>query len=600
MTRILPWLEGWRLAVLLMAGAGFASVLLGPDRTWDTRNYHLYVPWALLAGRSGDVLPAGLQGFHNPTLDLPFAALVMALNGWPRLVCFLMGLPTGLALWLVWRLARTLFAEHAQGLALAWLALLGAAGGSVLRSQVGSAAGDTHAGVLVLAALVAAASARDWRRAALAGLACGAAVGLKLTNAPYAVALAAMLVVAPATAWGDRARRLAGCAAGGLLGVLLTYGWWGASLWQGFGNPLFPYFQDVLVPGWDGARIGQDARFLPANAWDALTRPFRWAVSAVPIVTEERMRDPRVAAGLLAALVLLRRGRVLRPLALFFLVALAIWSGLFGIYRYAFPLEAIAPLLVLGALAPLRRAVPLGLAAVALAAVATIPNPSGRAIPAPRYLDITWPVLAPGAVVLPVEPPVAFTAFGLPDGVPMANPYGVDQIGAPVFRDRLAALVASGRPLYLLSPAAGQGWERLEPWGLAPVPESCRRLCTNWSAQGVGPLVCALRRTDGVAAPTPRWPAPARLCEAAGPGLEGAGRRGLGLVPGQPAVLDLGAGCSRGRMRRADGPAAEIQAQPPGEAVGAVLTLVPPPDGLVRLAAARPVIIAEAGCVAGR
>ena len=71
MNRILPWADGWRLAVLLMAGAGIASVLLGPDRSWDTRNYHLYVPWALLAGRPADVLPApgraGLPGGQHGT-----------------------------------------------------------------------------------------------------------------------------------------------------------------------------------------------------------------------------------------------------------------------------------------------------------------------------------------------------------------------------------------------------------------------------------------------------------------------------------------------------------------------------------------------------
>jgi hypothetical protein len=180
----------------------------------------------------------------------------------------------------------------------------------------------------------------------------------------------------------------------------------------------------------------------------------------------------------------------------------------------------------------------------------------------------------------------------------MANPYGVDQIGAAGFRARLAALVQSGRPLYLLAPAAGQGWDRLAGWGLEPYPETCRRLCTNWSAQGVGPVICALRRGDGPAAATPHWPVQHRLCEVAGPGLDGAGRRGLGIVPGREAVLDLGPGCEHARIRGADGAAAAILAEPPGEAAGAVLTVAPPPDGIVRLRAAIPVIIAEAACIA--
>ena len=610
MHRLIPWLEGPRLLALLLMAAGGASAILGADRGWDTRNYHLYTPWALLAGRPEDVLPAGLQGFHNPALDLPFALLVMRLNEWPHLLAFLMGLPTGLALWLVWRLARAVFgaAPGARGPAL--LAMLGAAGGSVLRSQVGTAAGDTTSGVLVLAALLAALAAPEWRRAALAGLLCGAAIGLKLTNAPYAPALAVLLALAPGARPAARARLLLGCAAGGLAGVLLAHGWWGAVLRAEFGNPVFPYFQAILVPGWDGHAIGRDARFLPDGVLDALTRPFRWAVSAAPLATEERMRDPRIAAGLLAVLALpilawrqLAPAPALLPLAGFFLAGFAIWAGLFGIYRYAFVLEALAPLLVLGVLAPLLRRAgrlrgPALAGLVAAAALATIPVPSGRAVPAPRYLDIAWPRLAPRAVVLQAEPPTAFLAFGLPPGVAFASPFGVEELGAARFRRQLQALLAQDRPLYLVSPAGGQGWARLRSWRLEPAPETCRRVCTNWSAQGVGPVVCALRRPGEAAAPAPDWPAPAtRLCEAvAGPGLESGGRRGMALEG--TATLAFGAGCALARLRVAGAASTALATTPDGQAgAGGVITLVPPPDGLVRLAAAHPLILAEAACL---
>lgn len=608
MARLLPWLEGWRLLLLLLLGAGIASAILGPDRSWDTRNYHLYLPWSVLIGRPGDVLPAGVQSFHNPTLDLPFALLVLALNDLPWLVSFVMGLPTGLALWLVWRISRAVLAGHPAAQPLSLLAMLGAAGGAVLRAQVGTASGDVASGVLVLGALLpalAAATRADWRRAALAGLLCGAAIGLKLTNAPYAVALAVLLALAPGAALGARARMLAACAAGGLAGLLLAYGWWGASLRTEFGNPIFPYFQALLVPGWEGSAIGRDARFLPEGVLDALTRPFRWAVSGTPIATEERMRDPRIAAGLLAALALaLLPGRpaLLRRLAAFFLVGFTLWSGLFGIYRYAFVLEALAPLLVLGALAPLlpgrrRWGLPALAGLTAVAAVATIPYPSGRAVPAARYLDLAWPRLPADAVVLPVEPPVAFAGLGLPPGIPLASPNGVGEVRAEVFRARLRAILDSGRPLYLLSPAGRQGWERLADWGLAAEPGSCRRICTNWSAQGVGPMVCAVHRAGEAPPPAPDWPDPRRLCEAAaGLGLESGGRRGLAFAG--EARLAFGAGCAEAEIRVV-GSGVGLRTEPPAVAGGApgVLRVAPAADGMVRLLADAPVTLAQAACL---
>src|SRR5215470_18890361 len=83
----------YRVQALLVCGAGFLSVLLGPDNNWDLRYYHLYAPWAYLHGRYlYDIAPAESQSFLNPTADLLFYSLVSSwLNEWPRLIAFIMG-----------------------------------------------------------------------------------------------------------------------------------------------------------------------------------------------------------------------------------------------------------------------------------------------------------------------------------------------------------------------------------------------------------------------------------------------------------------------------------------------------------------------------
>src|SRR5260370_151233 len=91
----------WRfrlLLVLVCVGAGFLSVMLGPDNYWDLRYYHLYAPWAYLHGRYlYDIGPAQEQGFLNPLADLFFYGLISSpLNQTPRLIAFIMAAMHGI------------------------------------------------------------------------------------------------------------------------------------------------------------------------------------------------------------------------------------------------------------------------------------------------------------------------------------------------------------------------------------------------------------------------------------------------------------------------------------------------------------------------
>ncbi len=591
--------SGVPVLVLLMLCCGIASVVLGADRGWDAQNYHVYAPWRLLVDRPFDVLPAGMQGFHNPLPDIPFAWLLWRLNDWPRLIAFLMGLPAGAVLWVVWRCARRILAHEW----LAVLATIGAAGGAVFRSQVGTTSGDVVTGGMVLVGvlmLLRPALGHPWRGAALAGLACGAAIGLKLTNAPFAPAIAAMIVMT--IGWDRRLPvALLACAVGGLAGIVVTGGWWAGHLAMLTGNPVFPYFNDWFDAGAGIPRAGRDLQFMPATLTDAMIRPFLWAVSDLPRVTEERMRDPRIAAGLLAAVALpFLRGAPARPGALpvvaFFLVAYAIWLPVFSIYRYAFVMEALAPVLLIAALTalPIRVATTAAAVAVLAAFPLTKPVPALRAPLGDRYLAVDWPALAPGAAVLGTSKPTAFLATGLPAETGLWSLTGLAEVGGAPDRAALAALIAGSAPLYAVAPGDGRGLELLDPHGLSAATDACRRVCTNWSPAGVGPLVCPVVRAGRTDPPPPlRHAGPARhLCQAAGPGWQSAGRRGL-RADGQ-ALLDFGAGCQIGEVLA---PGQDrLEADPPAEPQpGGRFRFTLPPDGLVRLRG--DAVLAEARCI---
>ena len=80
-----PEHRAWTIALAVLPVLA-AVLALGNDASWDTRNYHLYDPHALLHGRAAiDIAAAQLQGYHNPLLDLPMYLLASA-DAPPRLV----------------------------------------------------------------------------------------------------------------------------------------------------------------------------------------------------------------------------------------------------------------------------------------------------------------------------------------------------------------------------------------------------------------------------------------------------------------------------------------------------------------------------------
>jgi hypothetical protein len=413
--------RGILIGFALTAG-GLASVAQGTDANWDLRNYHLFGAFAFLHGLTFHHLAAAqMQSFFNPLPQLPAYALLASLNGFPRLFAFLMGLPAGLCGLLLFRIA----ALHAVQAGLAGASARAAAGLAVLIGVTGAAfvpaIGTSSGDVLVAAPLLLAylqvlraTIARDEGREtaaatlALAGFLAGLAAGAKLTMAIYAAPLGIMI----ALALGARAAVAAALGMG--VGFALAWGPFAFVLWRETGNPFFPMFNDAFrshdfLP----LRLA-DERFLPRSTLQAWTYPFWWVTRNSGLVSELRMRDPRIALGYLAGLVLLLAGlrglrsgaqRIGRSEWLLLGVAassLALWCRLFGVYRYLVVLEMLAPLLPLVALARLRPAwvLPgLGLLAVLCLATTVRPDWGHRRIGAELLWIDPMPV-GPGDLVL--------------------------------------------------------------------------------------------------------------------------------------------------------------------------------------------------------
>lgn len=439
------WKSQVVLLLLLCGATGFYAVLRGTDANWDLKNYHLYTAHAFLNGRLGfDVAPAQLQSFFNPLPNLPTYALIRGLNDYPRLIAFLMGAPAGVYAYALGGIsllvARRAFGPGILAACAAIITTVAGMTGAAVAPGIGVSSNDVAIGSLILLALwqvlrvldVSPASlAQNWPAAATAGLLAGAALGLKLTNIIYAAPLGLAILAF----LGLRQAIVAGVAMG--LGFLVFWAPFAVMLWREFGNPVFPLYNHIFAsPDYLPIHLA-DMRFLPRDALQTIFYPFYWLRSTIGLVTELRLRDPRVAIGYISALILLvdllRAGwrkawKTERPTLLilaFCLLAYAMWISLFGIYRYLLVVESLSIVLAMLACARLfaaRRLMGIGVfAAVTLLAMTTTLRPNwGHA----RHYGLQAiqldpaPLVPPGALLILLGgDPMGYLIPFLPDDV---------------------------------------------------------------------------------------------------------------------------------------------------------------------------------------
>lgn len=350
---------------------GLFALKLGQDYNFDLRNYHLYNPFAFLNGKVGiDLAPAQMQTYFNPTIDLLYYGLVKTLPG--PVAGFIIGTLQGLNFVLLTAIARAVLPTKngIKPILLPLLLALAGMFGNGFISGVGNTTGDNLVALCVLAALVV--LLRAWPQLvsgarmmpfAVAGICMGLGVGLKLTEAVFALGLCLGLLAMP-VALIARARASFLFGTGVLVGLGITGGHWYWRMWSLYGNPLFPQFSSVFRSPLTAPISVADLRFLPRGIAEYLLWPIISVVHPLR-VSEIAIANPIWALLFLGSIalllkMLLRRnaavpapiagigfldGRV-RVLVAFVVTSYVIWMFLFGIYRYLTPIELLAPLML--------------------------------------------------------------------------------------------------------------------------------------------------------------------------------------------------------------------------------------------------------------
>lgn len=496
-----------RALLLVPVLFGLLSLLYGQDDNWDLHNYHLYNPFALVHGKIGyDLAPGQWQSYFNPTIDLLYYGLNAVLPA--PAAGFVMGWLHGLNFVLLAAIARRLMPAQSHRAALL-LALAGTLGPGFL-SELGNTMGDNLIALTVLGALLwllrawpqlLQGGAPAWRAVALAGLLAGFGTGLKLTNAMYALALCLALFGVPAGFW-LRFRLAFVFGLGTLAGIGVSAGHWYWRMWQTFGNPLFPQFNNIFkAPLAAPIGIG-DTGWIPKGIVEKLLWPFIFSYNSkrvIEIALTQLIWPMVYLAGVALALRLLRDAIVgqrpadtlERPAGfalLFFGLSYLIWLNLFGIYRYLVPLELLAPLVLWLAL---QRLMPAAIGrhvaawALLLATVSTFPGASwGHANWARTVTTVALPPLpAPEQnVILTVhgDPPMSWLIPAFPHRLAFVA-LGGGFPESPAYGARALEMMAARRgPFYVMMQAEGDNqkiWpaaqEVLGRYGITFDPADC-------------------------------------------------------------------------------------------------------------------------------
>lgn len=249
-----PWL------VLGMVMLVFVSIPLwrgGVDLSWDALNHHFYLGWMADRPRlAQDFFAAGSQSTQYPYLYWPAFRLAMAgTSGW--LAGTVLALLQATIALPVWLLARACIPGTTwyDGAMRALAVLLAVCTSAILR-LVDTTSNDILAAIPMLWAIALAIAPRapvglawiDVRTSVLiSGVLAGVAVAAKFSNGPIALLLPVLWALG-GQGWGERARRVTYGGLATVAAFVLTYGWWGWTLWQAYGNPFYPLLDHLFAP----------------------------------------------------------------------------------------------------------------------------------------------------------------------------------------------------------------------------------------------------------------------------------------------------------------------------------------------------------------
>ena len=486
-----------RLILIILLGVsipiifGLISLWFGKDTNWDLQNYHYYNGYAFLQNRMGfDIAPAQMQTYFNPILDVLFYFLARSFPS--SVVGFIYGSFHGLNLSLIfllfWILSKSIKNTNKYIFAICLVIISGT--GPAFLSELGNTMNDNLTSVITLLVLVLFVissvnlnNGRDkagYIQVGIAGLLMGLNLGLKLSISGFVVCTAICLPILYRS-FRSKVVSLGIYAVTGLIGFLASNGFWMWNLWVKFGNPFFPYYNNLFQSPYAAPSQFMDLRFLPATLSEYLTWPIVISTNSRR-VCELLFSDLRF--GLLYAVLivwivyfifgLIRSAfgsstyqnnqylfdtRISNFLLAFVVSAFILWMIQFSIYRYLVTLELLVPicfLLLLDRIFQRKWVIPVIMFAAIVAGTSIYaPLNWGRTSWSDPYIQVDTSQFQPGdraVVVMLGMSPISYVIPDFPKEFrfvrPQANLMATYKYG---LFDEISAVIRNTKdPIYLL------------------------------------------------------------------------------------------------------------------------------------------------------
>lgn len=335
------------------------TLIVGQDQNWDLLNYHFYNPYIFLHGlENKNIAPAQIQTYINPLLDIPSYVLITSLK--PIIAGSILGAIQGLNLWFIYEISLVILfsifrSQTYKTYLFAFTIAVVSFFGAVNLGEIGGTNADNIISLPILLSLflllLLVSKTNNWVnnntslvRFIAYGIA-GFAIGLKLTVAPFAVALLLVETVHYVN-FKKFIKSLLVNISSLCAGFIASYGYWAYFLYEHFKNPFFPYFNKIFHSSYYPIRNYYGNQYYPHGIFQTIFFPLYFVY-----------RDPRL--GILCilmfylALILClshfvkaipkpKINREITALLLFILGGYILWLRIFSVYRYIVILEFLS------------------------------------------------------------------------------------------------------------------------------------------------------------------------------------------------------------------------------------------------------------------
>lgn len=349
------------------------SLMLGQDTNGDVWNYHWYNAWAFLNDRLNyDIAPAGAHSYLNPYLDTIYYYSITHLRAKAHALLF--GFIQGLVAFPIFYIVRKHVSEILPSTILTILCTFGS---TFFIGELGQSMQDNSAALLILTSLAfiyRSVENDDIKSLSFAALIIGVATGLKLTSSTYLISFGVISLIFIKKNLKDKLFVILIYTIFSLTGMLASTGHWFYGLYESFGNPIFPFYNNIFKSSFASldANATRHMFFFQQKGIENLFYPFFFAehtdkISSAANAGRFVLYTPLIIFIISPIALLLRINEIgikkivtdkFFFLFILFFASYFIWQKAFGVYRYFIPNDLLNPLIIYLSLGVIFKSLP--------------------------------------------------------------------------------------------------------------------------------------------------------------------------------------------------------------------------------------------------